>query len=100
MDVDMLPKCDFDQLFHYKIPGGTFRGATDNCPTVPRPKASFYTGGDGEGYEAYLQGDALMGGGVNRGLIHFQPCTETYRDMLHAIFGPERWEPYGNCAEQ
>ena len=54
-------------------------------------------GGDEKGYE---RGEAPMGGGVNGGLIHFQPCARTYRDMMNVIFGPERWEPYGNCAEQ
>ena len=67
-------------------------------PTARRSAATFSCGGD-EGRRVYEHGDASMEGDVHGGLIHFRPCKETFRQMMHTL-QTGTWEPYSNCAEQ
>ena len=94
MDADMLVKYNIDDAFAHSVPAGVMRGDRDSRLYEKRPAQSYFgprhTMREGDTYPKMI-------GGINGGLILFEPSVKTYDDMMRVL---ETWKPYTRQAEQ
>ena len=94
MDADMLVRSNLDDLFACGVPAGVMRGETDTCLFEPRPSHTFF-----HKDTTMRPGDShpQMKGGINGGLVLFEPSAETYEDMMRELHD---FRPQTKMAEQ
>ena len=95
MDADMLVRANLDDVFAYEVPAGVMRGEADSCLFVPRPSHTYFhpdtTMRPGASHPP-------MKGGINGGLVLFEPSADTYKDMMDELhdFRPKtKWPSKG-----
>ena len=78
MDADMLVRANLDDVFALGVPAGVMRGDIDSCLLEPRPSRTLYYPGT-----TMRPGGSHppMKGGINRGMVLFEPSADTYKDM-------------------
>ena len=94
MDADMLARSNLDDLFAYDVPAGVMRGEIDTCLFEPRPSHTFFYQ---DGFRRRGDSHPPMKGGINGGLILFEPSAATYEDMMHHL---RDFRPQTKMAEQ
>ena len=95
MDADMLARVNIDDAFSHRImPAGVMRGERNSCLWQNRPAGCYF-----HHNSTMRQGDThpRMIGGVNGGLVFFEPNVETYDDMMKELWN---WRPHTKMAEQ
>ena len=94
MDADMLVRFNIDDAFAHNVPAGVMRGDRDSRLWENRPAQSYFgprhTMREGDTYPKMI-------GGINGGLILFEPNLHTYDDMMRVL---ENWIPHTRQAEQ
>ena len=94
MDADMLVRANLDDAFGYGVPAGVMRGEADSCLFERRPDYTYFypdsTMKPGDSHPA-------MKGGINGGLVLFEPSAETYKDMMRKL---QDFRPTTKMAEQ
>ena len=87
-DADMLVRANIDDLFGYRVPAAVMRGMSDTCLYNRRPNHTFFTN---ESDYKRLGITTTMKGGINGGLVLFEPNAYVYEDMMEklAAFHPE-----------
>ena len=96
MDADLLVKGNIDHLFHGVMPRAVHRGASDNCLFEARGLGSWYEQGNVQKYE---RGETRMKGGINMGLIMFEPSAAEFKKMEEYLW-TSGWKPQTKMAEQ
>ena len=94
MDADMLPRSNLDDVFSSNVPAGVMRGDADSCLFRPRPSESYF---HRDVPKRRKDSHRPMRGGINAGLILFEPKRETWQDMKRAL---DRFRPQTKMAEQ
>ena len=94
MDADMLVRANLDDAFGYEVPAAVMRGDADGCLFQKRPSHTFF-----QRDYTMRRGDShpTMKGGINAGLILFEPSEDTYEDMMSSL---REFVPHGKMAEQ
>lgn len=94
MDADMLVRANLDDVFAQEVPAGVMRGDTDSCLFEPRPSHTYFYAGN-----TMKRGDShpAMKGGINGGLVLFEPDANTYDDMMEKLYS---FTPKTKMAEQ
>ena len=77
LDTDMLVHSSPDGLFSYRTPAGVMRGHGISCWFESRPTHTFYPAG-------WKLGDKLAGG-INGGLVLFEPSILEFEQMEEAF---------------
>ena len=82
MDADMLVRANLDDVFANEVPAGVMRGEADSCLFEPRPSHTFF-----HADTTMRRGDSHppMKGGINGGLVLFEPDAATYKDMMDEL---------------
>ena len=94
MDADMLVRANLDDVFSCDVPAGVMRGETDHSLFQKRPSWTYF-----HGDRTMRSGDShpQMKGGINGGLILFEPSAATYNDMMREL---QKFRPKTKQAEQ
>ena len=96
VDVDMMFRSHPDAMWSFPVPSSVMRGNTDSPAYAPRPQATYYFRGDSSRYE---QGKEKMAGGINGGLVYFEPDAREFERMFkHLCSG--KWQAVTEMAEQ
>ena len=96
LDVDMMFRAHGDQIWSFSPPAAVMRGNTDSGPHVPRPAHTYYPSGNSSRYERGLE---KMKGGINGGLVYFEPSAREFEKMYKYLCSG-RWRAMTNMAEQ
>ena len=94
MDADMLARANLDDVFAYAVPAGVMRGDADSCMYEARPAHTYF-----HSERTMKRGDShpAMKGGINGGLVLFEPDEETYQKMVEELHA---FRPTTRMAEQ
>ena len=78
----MLVRANLDDAFADEVPAGVMRGEADSCLFEPRPSHTFF-----HADTTMRRGDSHppMKGGINGGLVLFEPDAATYKDMMDEL---------------
>ena len=94
IDADTLFRTNNDDLFAHETPAGVMRGEADSCLWAPRPSHTFFQKG---GARRPGGSHPPMKGGINGGLVLFEPSADTHEDMMNEL---EYFVPTTKMAEQ
>ena len=94
MDADMLVRANLDDAFGYEVPAAVMRGDRDTCLFAKRPSHTYF-----QPDATMRRGDShpTMKGGINAGLVLFEPSEDAYEDMMSSL---DRFVPHSKMAEQ
>ena len=94
MDGDMILNGNIDDVFATRVPAAVMRGEADTNLGSQRPAHTYFAGGD----EFSFTGRGIkMKGGINGGLVLFEPSQDVCKDMLGKL---EYFQTPTNMAEQ
>jgi hypothetical protein len=79
VDCDMMFRSHPDPMWSFPVPSAVMRGNTDSPAYAPRPQGTYYFRGDSSRYEKGLE---KMRGGINGGLIYFEPDAREFQKYL------------------
>ena len=94
LDGDMLVRSNIDDIFSTNVPAAVMRGPADTCLYNRRPSHTYFK----QGMErSFTRGGQKMKGGMNGGLVLFEPNVHLYEDMYSKL---QKFQPRTNMAEQ
>ena len=82
MDGDMICNHNIDDVFATRPPAAVMRGEADTNLGEPRPADTFFYRGD---EKTFTHEGQPMKGGINGGLVLFEPSQSVHEDMLREL---------------
>ena len=87
LDGDMLVRSNIDDIFSTNVPAAVIRGPADTCLYNRRPSHTYFK----QGMESsFTRGGQKMKGGMNGGLVLFEPKVSLYEDMYSKLKNSSR----------
>ena len=94
LDADMLMRTNIDDVFSTNVTAAVMRGEADSCLFERRPGHTYFRHN-----MVQQRGDShkSMKGGLNGGMVWFQPDSQVYEDMKNELCN---FRPHSRMAEQ